>query len=297
MGRVTAADDPAVRLHDVALELAVGAARVVRDAIEDRSVTSGSAAPGGQVERKSTPTDLVTATDRSTERWIVERLGELRPGDAVLGEEGGSDVTGPASGGAVSRVRWVVDPIDGTVNFVLGLPQFAVSVAAEIDGVVVAGAVAAPATGEVFHARRGGGAWLGGIDGGAGDRRLGGPRRIDLARAVIATGFGYDADRRARQAAVVAPLLPRIGDLRRLGSAALDLCFVAAGRVDGYFEAGLNPWDHAAGALIAREAGCVVSGVGGAAESAQLLVAAGAELIDELAPVLAELGADRVVMV
>src|SRR5262249_2627280 len=150
--------------------------------------------------------------------------------------------------GSKTGVRWLVDPIDGTVNFVLGLRQYAVSVAAEVDGVVIAGCVHNPESGETFHATRGGGAF-------AGERRLAGPRDIPLERAIVGTGFGYDPVVRARQGVVVAAMLPRIGDIRRLGSAALDLCALAEGRLDAYFEAGLNPWDWAAGLLIATEVG------------------------------------------
>jgi myo-inositol-1(or 4)-monophosphatase len=234
------------------------------------------------VGSKSTSTDLVTDVDRAVERWLVQQLRARRPDDAVLGEEGGDRPAQRSSG-----VRWVLDPIDGTVNFVLGLPQFAVSVAAEKDGVVVAGAVANPMTGEIFRAARGSGAFCG-------PHRLGGPRDVPLSRAVVATGFAYDAALRARQIDVMAPLLPRIADVRRLGAAALDLCFVAAGRLDAYFEAGLNRWDYAAGALIAAEAGCVVSGLRGRAPSAQLVAVAGPSLADEFFGVLEELGADRV---
>jgi myo-inositol-1(or 4)-monophosphatase len=234
----------------------------------------------GKVDAKSTVTDLVTAADRASEAWLIEQIRAARPDDAVLGEEGGERA-------GSSGVRWVIDPIDGTVNFVLGLPQYAVSVAAEIDGRAVAGAVCNPATGELFHARRGAGAFLG-------ETRLSGPRGVPLERAVIATGFAYAPAVRARQAEVVAQLLPRIADIRRLGSASLDLCAVACGRVDGYFESGLNPWDWAAGALIAEEAGCVVAGPGGQSPSARITVAADAALGPVLQDVLTELGADAV---
>ncbi|HKC26395.1 MAG TPA: inositol monophosphatase family protein, partial [Jatrophihabitans sp.] len=186
-----------------------------------------------------------------------------------------------------NAVRWLLDPIDGTVNFVLGIPQFAVSVAAEVDGVVVAGAVCNPASGETFHARRGAGAYLG-------DQRLRGPRDVPLARAVVGTGFGYDAQMRARQAKVVAPLLPRIADIRRLGAASLDLCFVAAGRLDAYFEAGLNPWDHAAGGLVAFEAGCVLSGLRGRPPGRAFYAAAPPHLAAELFALLERMDADAV---
>ena len=252
------------------VELASGAAgEVVRRLGEQHSVTA-----------KSTSTDLVTDVDRDIERWLVERISSARPDDDIVGEEGYGRTTGSAT-------RWYLDPIDGTVNFVLGLPQFAVSVAVEVDGAVVAGAVANPVSGELFSARAGGGAWLG-------DRRLAGPRAVPLARAVVGTGFGYDAERRARQIAVVAQLLPRVADIRRLGAASLDLCAVAAGRLDAYFEAGLNPWDWAAGALIAHEAGCFVGGLHGEPLGPRLTVASGTQCADELVDVLAELRADEV---
>jgi myo-inositol-1(or 4)-monophosphatase len=266
------ATDPGV-LAGLARDLATGAAEVVRAA-----VGAGNAASA--VSAKSTATDLVTEVDRASESWLVEQLCATRPDDAILGEEGGERE-------GRSAVRWVLDPIDGTVNFVLGLPQYAVSVAAEVDGVVVAGAVCNPASGEVFHARLGGGAYLG-------STRLDGPRDVLLERAVIGTGFAYDAATRTRQVGVVAELLPRVADVRRLGAAALDLCFVAAGRLDGYFEAGLNLWDHAAGGLIAAEAGCQVSGLRGRAPSTRLCTAAGPALAADLFPLLESLGADEV---
>ena len=257
-------------LADLAVQLAEGAARVVADG---RATTH-------QVSTKSSASDLVTEVDRAAEAWLVEQLHQRRPDDATLGEEGGSR---PGRSG----VRWLLDPIDGTVNFVLGLPQYAVSVAAEVDGVTVAGAVANPVTGECFHAHAGGGAWCAG-------RRLTGPREVPLERAVLATGFSYRAPVRSRQAAAVAAMLGRVGDLRRLGAASLDLCFVAAGRVDGYFEAALNPWDWAAGALIAAETGCAVTGADGGGPSPRLTVAARPELAGPLWTLLREVGADRV---
>jgi myo-inositol-1(or 4)-monophosphatase len=257
-------------LGALAVELAEGAAEVVR-AGRTRPLT---------VAAKSTATDLVTEVDRATEAWLVGQLGTRRPHDAILGEEGGGR---PGTSG----VRWLLDPIDGTVNFVLGLPQFAVSVAAELDGEVVAGAVANPLTGETFRAARGRGAWLG-------DERLTGPRDVPLARAVVATGFGYDAAVRRRQIEVVAPLLPHIADIRRMGAASLDLCALAAGRVDAYFEAGLNPWDHAAGGLVAAEAGCHLSGLRGRAPDGRLYAAAGAALADEFFARQEALNADGV---
>jgi myo-inositol-1(or 4)-monophosphatase len=170
---------------------------------------------------------------------------------------------------------------------VLGLPHYAVSVAAEVDGVVVAGAVANPESGETFRAHLGGGAYLG-------DRPLSGPRDVPLERAVIGTGFGYDAALRAAQAAAVAPLLPQVGDIRRLGSAALELCFLAAGRLDAYYEVGLNEWDHAAGGLVAAESGCLVTGLRGRAPSKQMYAAAGPGLAPAFFAALEAVGADRV---
>jgi myo-inositol-1(or 4)-monophosphatase len=257
-------------LHDLSIELARGAAAIVRDGMHRDLAVSA----------KSTDTDLVTEVDRATERWLVGQLALRRPDDGVLGEEGGGRA-------GTSGVRWLLDPIDGTVNFVLGLPHYAVSVAAEVDGTVVAGAVCNPVSGETFHARVGGGAFLDGAP-------LPGPRDVPLARAVIGTGFGYDAAVRVRQVAAVAPMLARIADLRRLGAASLELCFLAAGRLDAYFEAGLNPWDHAAGGLIATEAGCLVSGLHGRPPSGRLYAAAGPALAPSFFALLEEVGADTV---
>ena len=275
-------------LAGYAIELAAGAAALVRDAV------AGGTGPGDaalEIGTKSTGTDLVTRVDRASEQWLVARITAERPRDAVLGEEGGARP-------GMSEVRWLLDPIDGTVNFVLGLPAYAVSVAAEVSGTVVAGAVCNPVTGELFHARRGGGAWL--SDAGAGPgrrgagRRLHGPRPVELARAVVGTGFGYDAELRRRQAHVAAQLLPRIADIRRIGSAALDLCAVACGRLDAYYEVGLNPWDWGAGALVAAEAGCVVSGLRGASPSGRMTAVAAPGLAESFFPLLEELDADRV---
>ena len=268
------ADAGPADLEAIAVELAQGAGRVAHEGRESTLT----------VASKSTATDLVTQVDRRTERWLIDELARRRPGDAVLGEEGGGHR-------GTTAVRWVLDPIDGTVNFVLGLPQYAVSVAAEVDGQVVAGAVCNPVSGETFHAHLGGGAKLSTA---GGQVALHGPRDVPLSRAVIGTGFAYDAQVRARQIEVVRPLLPRVADIRRLGAASLDLCFVAAGRLDAYFEAGLSPWDHAAGGLVAAEAGCVVSGLGGRPASPALLAVAGARLADEFFALLESLRADRV---
>lgn len=257
-------------LERIAVELATGAAAVV----------GGYGRGTLAVSSKSTLTDLVTEADRASERWLVERIAALRPADSILGEEG-------ASTNGTSGVRWVLDPIDGTVNYVLGLPDYAVSVAAELDGQVLAAAVCNVASGEVFRAHRGGGAHLG-------ERRLSGPRRVPIGRAVVGTGFGYGAAQRARQGAVVARLLPRVADIRRLGSASLDLCAVAAGRLDAYFEAGLKEWDYAAGVLIATEAGCAATGLRGRPPSSGMTAVTATPLAAEFFALLDELEADAV---
>jgi myo-inositol-1(or 4)-monophosphatase len=261
--------DPA-ELEGLAVELAEGAAAVVRRLRNDHLAVSV----------KSTATDLVTEVDQATERWLIEQLAARRPGDAILGEEGGGHR-------GSTGVRWLLDPIDGTVNFVLGIPHYAVSVAAEVDGTVVAGAVSNPVTGETYRAHLGGGAYLD-------EERLTGPRDVPLNRAVVATGFGYDAQVRTRQVAAAAPLLPRVADFRRLGAASLELCFLAAGRVDAYFEAALNPWDHAAGGLVATESGCLVSGLHGRPPGRHLYAAAGPELAEEFFALLESVAADEV---
>ena len=197
------------------------------------------------VRTKSSGTDVVTAADTACERLIRSRLAQLRPGEPVLGEEDG------LSGGSGSGLRWVVDPIDGTVNYLYGLPWYAVSIAVMRDQLPLAGAVVEPASGRVWSAHAGGGATL---DGRA--LHVSDAARLDLS--LVATGFSYRAERRALQGGLAAALLTRVRDIRRLGSAALDLCAVAAGWVDGYYEHAISPWDWAAGALIAEEAGAVV---------------------------------------
>ena len=200
-------------------------------------------------DTKSSPTDVVTAADRAAERLLVDGIRAARPGDGILGEEGASDE-------GTTGVRWVVDPVDGTVNYLYGLPQWAVSIGMEVDGVGQAGVVLDPAKDELFTAIRGGGAQLNG-------RPLRCTGATELSQALVATGFGYDARRRAVQAELATHVLPRVRDLRRLGAGALDLCGVAAGRVDAYFEQGLSPWDLSAGGLVATEAGATLTGLAG----------------------------------
>lgn len=261
-------------LETVALSVARSASDLIRSRRNDRAT----------IATKSSAVDLVTATDRAVEEHLRAEFARLRPHDAVLGEEEGDH---PGTSG----VRWVVDPIDGTVNFVLGIPQFGVSIAAELrghtgsPGTTVVGCVINPMTGQLYRAVVGRGAFLG-------EERLAGPRNVPLARAVVGTGFGYDAEVRRAQGAVVAKLLPQIADIRRLGSAALDLCAVAAGQLDAYYERGVREWDVAAGLLIATEAGALTSGLRGRQARSPFVLAAGAQLMGELDAALTELNAD-----
>ncbi len=227
-----------------------------------------------EVSTKSTPTDVVTEMDTASERLVSDIVFGARPDDGLLGEEG-------ADRAGTSGVRWVVDPLDGTVNYLYGLPWWAVSIAAEIDGIAQVGVVHAPAAGQTVVATRGGGAWL--VD--ADDSRisrLAVSRETALGQALIATGFGYDAQRRREQAAIVGLLLPQVRDIRRFGVASLDLCSVAMGRVDAFYERGLQPWDLAAGALIATEAGARVHVLDSGFGVADTVVAAPLPLWDPL---------------
>jgi myo-inositol-1(or 4)-monophosphatase len=246
-------------------------------------VARGRATAADQVDVKSSPVDVVTAVDRASEELIVGRLLAARPDDGVLGEEGASR---PGSSG----VRWVVDPIDGTVNFLYGLPAYAVSIAAEVDGRVRAGAVLNVATGELFTATTGGGAHLTTASRGE-PVRLGGSSPASLEQTLVGTGFGYRVEQRRAQGAVVAELLTRVRDIRRNGSSALDLCSVAAGRIDAYYELDLKPWDHAAGALVAAEAGIVVTGLGGRPFAEPMAVAAAPSIAGPFLELLEELHA------
>jgi len=251
---------------------------------------------------KSSPTDVVTEMDGRAEELIRARILVARPDDAILGEEGGQ-----VDGAADAPVRWVVDPLDGTVNYLYGLHDWAVSIAAEVSGEIVAGAVYVPMRGELFTAVRGEGAWLESANGpgasGAGEYAI--PDStferiplccrpgVPLGQALVATGFGYRAERRTVQGEVVAALVPRIRDIRRNGVASIDLCAVAAGRVDGYYERGLHYWDYAAGALIAAEAGAEVGDSKGGPPSPSMTVAAGPGLFGPLRDALSELDAER----
>jgi len=244
------------------------------------------AGPAGRPEvtgTKSSPTDIVTEMDRASERLIRQRLLAARPGDAILGEEGGETGAGP--------VRWIVDPLDGTVNYLYGLPDWSVSIAAEVAGVVVAGVVAAPVRGEVFTAVLGQGSWLRAGD--AAPVALRCNTGVPLAQALVATGFGYAVSRRLVQGEVVGALLPQVRDIRRAGSAAIDLCSVATGRVDGYYERGVNYWDYAAGGLVATEAGARLGGLAGKPPGPAMTIAAEPALFGQLCDVLTRLRAEQ----
>lgn len=244
-------DAPA--LLEVALEVAAAAAELVRTRrMEVFGPLGGSDAAESQdsVQSKSSPTDPVTVVDTESEDLVRRMLARLRPKDAILGEEQGGRL------GSDGGVRWVVDPIDGTVNFLYGIPAYAVSLAAQVGGRSVAGVVVDVARRNVYAARVGGGATVTDADGAVTPLRATALR--DPALALVATGFGYERERRVEQGRLIAGLLPQVRDIRRVGAAALDLCMVASGAVDAHFEHGLSPWDWAAGALIAAEAGAIV---------------------------------------
>jgi myo-inositol-1(or 4)-monophosphatase len=264
---VTVDADPSA-LRDRAREVALEAAEAVR---------RGRRAGIGTIGTKSSATDPVTEIDRSTESLIVARLLAAGPEDAVLGEESGGHHGG-------SGVRWVIDPIDGTVNFVYGLPAYGVSIAAEWAGELVAGVVVDVAADAAYAAARDRGAE--GPDG-----PLAVTTVADPARALVGTGFGYRPERRRAQAEALTEILPAVRDIRRFGSAALDLCAVAAGRLDGFYELGLEPWDHAAGEVLVREAGGRVRQLPVDGEDVTMTVAAGPGLIDPLTDLLREAGA------
>jgi myo-inositol-1(or 4)-monophosphatase len=246
------------------------------------------------VATKSSPTDVVTDADRAAEELIRERIGAARPGDRLLGEEAGESIVGPGVPGARSDVRWIVDPLDGTVNYLYGLPDWAVSIAAETCGQVVAGVVFVPRRGEMFTATSGGGGWLTVIGlPGTSAARLACNADVPLDRALVATGFGYSAGRRLIQGEVLSQVVPRVRDIRRGGSAAVDLCSVASGTVDGYYERGVNLWDIAAGALIATEAGARVTGLNGQPPGPSMTLAAAPRLLRELHDLLAGTNPER----
>ncbi len=251
-------------LRDVATSICREAAAHVAASAERRAIGT-----------KSTSTDIVTSTDLRTERLIIDRITAATPGARVLAEEGGFAETGI---GGDTDLEWIVDPLDGTVNFAYGLPVTSVSVAVAIDGRPVAGCVTDIVRGEVFSAHRDGGATL--------DQtpiRVG--SQTDLAHSLVATGYSYRSDVRARHGRFIADLLGTVRDVRAFGSAALHLCWLAAGRIDIYVERDIKPWDYAAGSLIAREAGADVELP--CLENDGLVTAANPILAKALAPVIA----------
>jgi myo-inositol-1(or 4)-monophosphatase len=251
-----------VSLEDELLALATGVAHEAGAGLRD---AFGLAL---EISAKSTPTDLVSEADLATERLIRARLESARPDDAIVGEEG-DDRRG------TSGLRWVVDPLDGTVNFLFGVPIWCVSIACEDVGGALAGVVFDPMRGETWAATRDGAATLDGAP-------LRRPARRDLSTALVATGFGYDAAVREAQARAVARVLPRVRDLRRLGAAALDLAWTAAGRFDAYYERGVKHWDIAAGALICQRAGLALRELPPAPPAESGMLVAPPALADEL---------------
>lgn len=258
-------------LRDLAIKLAEGAGEFIT-AHRPAQVTVAST--------KSSATDPVTEMDRAVEAWLVERIQAERPDDAILGEEG-------AGVAGTSGLTWVIDPIDGTVNYVYGVASFAVSVAVvsgepdPLSWQAQAGAVRDVVTGRTWAAAHGLGALRDGTP-------IVPPAAVPLAECLTGTGFGYAATQRAEQARILSEVLPRVRDIRRLGSAAVDLCLVADGTLDLYYEQGLNPWDLAAGALIAAEAGCAVTGLEGRPPSAAMTVAGRGQAARDLLAILAE---------
>jgi myo-inositol-1(or 4)-monophosphatase len=248
------------------LELAERAARAAGEVL----MTYYGRAPEG-LASKTSATDPVSDADREAERVIRELLTAERRDDGLVGEEG-SHIEGDHCR------RWIVDPLDGTVNFLYGLRAWGVSIALEDEEGLAVGVVFNPVSGECFAAERGNGATMSGR-----------PIRVtdcrSLDQAMVATGFSYEAERRAEQAQLLVELLPRIRDLRRAGAAALDLAYVAAGRVDAYYERGLKPWDEAAGLLLVREAGGVTAELEG--EPHGVMAAGTSELLEELRPFVA----------
>ncbi len=224
--------------HEDLLTLALRIARDAGELLMKRPKTF-------EVSSKSTAIDIATQMDHASEKLIVEALLAARPNDGIIGEEG-------TSRPSTSGITWVIDPVDGTVNYLYDLPGWSISIGAQDNEGALVGVVHAPTIASTWSALRQGGAFFNGA-------RITCNDPISLDRALIGTGFAYDVADRVEQARVVASLLPQIRDLRRMGSAAVDLCYVAMGGFDGYFEAGLKPWDRAAGALIATEAGAIVT--------------------------------------
>ena len=238
-----------------------------------------------QVQTKSTATDVVTLMDQRAEAFIVSEINKHRPNDAILGEEG-------ANQSGSSGLQWVIDPIDGTVNYLHQLPHWCVSIGLveESTGQGMAGVVYVPVLDQMYISSRGLGAWV--IERGE-SRELKVSDCSELSQALIGTGFGYSSTRRASQARVLQEVLPKVADIRRLGSCAVDLCLVAEGVLDGYYERGVNAWDHAAGELIAREAGAISSGLFSNPIGVDMIVVANPVIHAQLLAILEANEADR----
>ena len=258
----------------LAMKIAISAGKLLLDRPDDL-----------EVQTKSTATDVVTMMDKKSEAFIVAQINEHRPGDAIFGEEG-------ANQPGTSGFQWVIDPIDGTVNYLHRVPHWCVSIGLleQATGQPLAGVVYAPVLNHLYISSRGLGSWV---------IEQGNPRELrvsdcsDLGQALIGTGFGYSSTRRKSQARVLQEVLPIVSDIRRLGSCAIDLCLVADGVLDGYFERGVNAWDHAAGELIAREAGAVSSGLNGKPIGNDMVVVANPVIHKELVEILEANQADR----
>jgi myo-inositol-1(or 4)-monophosphatase len=253
-----------------------GALREIAEAVAREAghqLRAAFAGPRVNVTAKSSPTDLVSEADHAAERLIRERLRAARPEDGFLGEEGG-DAEGS------SGLRWIVDPLDGTINFLFGIPQWAVSIACEDERGTLTGVIYDPMRDELWTAERDGPALLDGAP-------IEGSDRGYVATTMVATGFGYDAEVRAYQAEVLARLLPQVRDIRRFGSAALDLAWTAAGRYDAFFERGLNAWDLAAGELLCRRAGLAVRALDPSPPAAGGVLVAPHPVVDALFAIVA----------
>ena len=259
-------DVPALR--DLAIAVAQEAGALLLDGQRRARVDVGT---------KTSTTDMVSEMDRASEALVVGRILDARPHDGIVGEEG-------ASREGTTGVTWVIDPLDGTTNYLYGHPSWAVSIAAEVEGPVVAGCVHDPTHAETYAAALGHGATCNGD-------AIAPSALDDLSTALVGTGFSYRARERAAQAEIVRAVLPEVRDIRRIGAAALDLCWVARGRLDAYFEEGLAPWDLAAGGLIATEAGAVVTGFSGGPVTPAHVAAAGPRLAPALRALLARAGA------
>lgn len=262
-------------LVDVAIGVATEAADFIRTKRLDHVSVSNT---------KSSSSDVVTEVDRQSEQLVFDRLHTLRPGDGFLGEEGSSD-------SSQSGITWVVDPIDGTTNFVYNIPHYAVSIAA-VEGppnpeewTLLAGCVVNPSTGEVYSAGKGIGAFRG-------DSRLHVAPPVDLQEALVLTGFAYGAHFRKHQAQLFVDVLPKVRDIRRMGTASLDLVMIAEGRGDVYFERTTSPWDFAGGAIVVEEAGGVVTGFHGASPGREAVFAGHPEMVSRLHDLIVEFGGD-----